>query len=414
MPRALIVVENMSVPADPRVWPQCRTLTHVGWDVTVICPQGADRDTAMHEEIEGVHIHRYVPRPSRGGVAGYAGEYLHALRCTRKLARRLDARGSFDVVHVCNPPDVMPLATLALRRQGAATILDHHDLTPELFESRFARRGAVLRATLHGERLAYRLADVVLAANDSFRENALDRGGKQAADVFVVRNGPDTSVFRPVAPDPALRRGRQHLIGYAGIIGAQDGIDVALEALAALRERRQDWTAVFAGSGDALDSARAHCSTLGLDDVVTFLGFVHERERLVTILSTCDVALSPEPRNGLNERSTLIKVAEYLAVGTPVVAFDLLETRRTAGEYAQYASGDSPISFAEAIDALLDDAPRREAMSTGGRARAVDLLSWSTSEGAFLEAYERALHHPAAEERRRSRRDRRRTRLERA
>ena len=270
------------------------------------------------------------------------------------------------------------------------------------------------RSTLHGERLAYRLADVVLAANDSFHKNALDRGGKQAADVFVVRNGPDTSVFRPVTPDPALRRDGRYLIGYAGIIGTQDGVDVALDALAALRERRQDWTAIFAGSGDALDGARAQCSMLGLDDVVTFLGFVDERERLVRVLSTCDIALSPEPRNKLNERSTLIKVAEYLAVGAPVVAFDLIETRRTAGEYAQYASDDTPTSFAEAIDVLLDDAPRRESMSAGGRARAVDGCRGTRPKVHFLEAYERALHHPAADERRRSRRHRRRTRLERA
>jgi len=414
VPRALIVVENMSVPADPRVRAQSRTLTAAGWDVTVLCPRGIDRDTAPYEEIDGVQVHRYTPRTSPGGLSGYAGEYFQALRSTRKLARRLEADGSFDVVQVCNPPDVMPLAVLALRRRGAATIFDHHDLTPELFESRFRRRGLLHRATLTAERLAYRLSDVVVATNESFRENALGRGHKQATDVFVVRNGPDTSVFRPVPPDPSLRRDGRHLIGCAGIIGPQDGIDVALDALATLRERRQDWTAVFAGSGDALEAAREQCSQLGLDDVVAFLGFVADRERLVTILSTCDVALSPEPRNGLNERSTLIKVSEYLAVGTPVVAFDLPETRRTAGENAQYAGGDTPAAFADAIDELLDNEPRRQEMSAGGRARAVELLSWSSSEATLLDAYERALHHPAAEARRRRRRDRRGTRLERA
>jgi glycosyltransferase involved in cell wall biosynthesis len=400
VPRALFIVENMSVPADPRVWPECRSLTHAGWDVAVVCPQGTEHDVDSHEEVEGVHVHRYCPRLSKGGVPGYAAEYTRALRSTRALATRLDAERSFDVVHVCNPPDVMLLALLGLRRRGAATIFDHHDLSPELFESRFGSRGLMHWATLGAERFAYNLADVVIATNESFRRVALTRGQKQPEDVFVVRNGPDPAVFRPVSPDPDLRRGKRHLIGFAGVIGPQDGVEVALDALAVLRERREDWAAVFAGSGDALDTARAHCSALDLDDVVEFLGFIHDRELLVTILSTCDIGLSPEPRSALNEQSTLIKVAEYLAVGTPVVAFDLTETRRTAGDSAQYATRDEPSALADAIEILLDDPSRRATMGARGRTRVEHSLSWANSESALLEAYERARTHPAAERRR--------------
>ncbi len=401
VPRTLIAVENMSVPADPRVWPECRSLTRNGWDVTVICPQGQQRDTSPYEEVEGVHVHRYVPSFATGGMRGYVSEYGRALAHTRALARRLEAEHPFEVVHACNPPDVMLLALLGLRRRGAGTIFDQHDLTPELFESRFGGRGPVHRGTLLAERLAFRLADVVISANRSFGDLARLRGGKQPEDVFVVRNGPDPTVFRPVPPDPSLKRGKRYLIGFAGVIGPQDGVEEALGALAVLHERRTDFAAVFAGSGDALDQARTRCAALGLDDVVEFLGFIHDRERLVTVLSTCDIGLSPEPPSALNSRSTLIKVAEYMAVGTPVVAFDLLETRRTAEDGAEYAAAASPAAFADAIEVLLDDTERREAMGARARARVEQTLSWAESEATLIEAYERARTHPAARRRRR-------------
>lgn len=399
VPSALIVVENMSVPADPRVWPECTSLAAGGWDVTVIAPQGTTSDLDEVEVVAGIEIHRYPPRPSSGGLRGYSVEYAHALRCTRRLARSLAPSRRFDVAQFCNPPDVMALALLELRRRGVAMVFDHHDLVPELFQTRFGSNGIVGRATLAAERLSFRLADVVVSANESFREVALERGRKLPEDVFVVRNGPSSSVFKPLAPDPDLKR-RPFLIGYAGVIGPQDGVDTALEALATLRRQRDDWTAVFAGAGDAFDEARRQCMALGLEDVVDLIGFVDDRDTLVRLLSTCDVCLSPEPRNALNEHSTLIKVAEYMAVGRPVVAFDLEETRRTAGEAAIYAGGDDAESLAAAIGALLDAPDRRVTMGEVGRRRVEESLSWKHSEEALLAAYRRALGHPAAGKRR--------------
>jgi glycosyltransferase involved in cell wall biosynthesis len=306
--------------------------------------------------------------------------------------RRLSRTRRFDVVHACNPPDFLLIAAIPLRRRGAATIFDHHDLSPELYLAKYGRgRVVVPRALRIAERAGFALADVVLATNESFRAIAITRGRKARHDVFVVRNGPDTNIFRPTEPDADLRVDAEHLIGYVGLMGSQDGVDVALEALAVLRTRRKDWRAVFVGDGDALADARSLSSRRGLDDVVTFTGYVRDRERLVRMIAACDVCISPEPRNPLNERSTLIKVAEYMAVGRPVAAFDLVETRRTAGEAAAYAEGDDPVSFADVIAALLDDPAKRERMGALGRERAEATLGWNESERELLAAYARAL-----------------------
>ncbi len=399
MGSALFLVENNSVPADPRVWAECTSLTRAGWDVTVICPMGRDRDRDAFVQVEGVQIHRFDLAPSTS-AAGYVREYAVALFRMSMLVRRLARSRRFDVVQACNPPDFLLLAAITLRRQGAALIFDHHDLSPELSVAKFGRRGAIWRALTLAERAGFALADVVLATNESFREVAIQRGHKAASDVFVVRNGPDTDVFRPTEPDPDVRAGAVHVIGYVGIIGAQDGVDVALEALDALRRRRRDWRAVFVGDGDALPEAKALTTRLGLDDVVSFEGYVQDRNRLVRMISAFDVCISPEPRNALNERSTLIKVAEYMAVGRPVVAFDLVETRRTAGDAAVYAARDDPDAFADAIAPVLDDAAERERMGAMARERAELTLSWSASEKVLLAAYARALDRAARRRRR--------------
>jgi glycosyltransferase involved in cell wall biosynthesis len=390
MGSALLLVENNSVPADTRVWAECTSLRRAGWDVTVISPKGRDYDLEGFSDLEGVRIHRFDLVPSSSGL-GYVGEYGLALLRTGALVRRLARTSHFDVVHACNPPDFLLVAAIPLRRRGAAMIFDHHDLSPELYFAKYGRGRVVLRALQVAERVGFALADVVLATNESFRAIAISRGRKAQHDVFVVRNGPDTEIFRPTEPDRDLRAGAEHLIGYIGLIGPQDGVDVALEALAVLRARRGDWRAVFVGDGDALPNARSLSRRLGLDEVVSFVGYVRDRDRLVRMIAACDVCISPEPRNPLNERSTLIKVAEYMAVGRPVVAFDLVETRRTAGEAALYAERDDPIAFADAIAGLLDDPAKREHMGALGRERAETTLGWKESEKELLAAYARAL-----------------------
>ena len=399
----LIIVENDTVPADSRVWSMCLSLRRAGWEITVVSPKGSKRDTSAFERIEGVDIHRFQMAESSGSALGYLREYVLAFARIRRLVRTVSNRKRFDVVQACNPPDFLLLTAIRLRRQGAAAIFDHHDLSPELHAAKYEKGFFSRQALVLLERLAFSLADVTLATNESFRDVAVRRGRQAPENVFVVRNGPDLELFEPVEPDPALRSGSEHLIGYVGMMNSQDGIDLAVEALAALLRRRSDWHAVFVGDGEVLPDAERAVQRLGLEPYVTFTGFVRDRARLAQIISSCDVCLSPEPRNSLNEKSTLVKVAEYMAVGRPVVAFDLTETRRTAGEAAVYAERDDAQAFAKAIDDLLSDPERRARMGSGGRERARSDLGWNRSEEALIQAYARALERATSRSGRRSR-----------
>jgi glycosyltransferase involved in cell wall biosynthesis len=388
---ALILVENLSVPFDRRVWQECLTLADAGFEVSVICPQGSGRDQEIFEQREGVTIHRYALEPAVGGPVGYAREYATALWRTRRIALRLAAARPFDLVHACNPPDLLLPAVRVLKRRGAAFVFDHHDLVPELYESRFGRgRDLLYRLTLAAERWTFRLADVVIATNESYRRIALTRGRKRTEDVFVVRSGPDPDRFVPVEPDASLRRGKPHLLAYLGVMGPQDGVDHALRALAQLRERRDDWYAIFVGGGDVQPEMQRLAESLRLGDAVEFTGRIPDRE-VLRVLSTADVCLAPDPKNPLNDVSTMNKIVEYLALARPVVSFDLVEARVSAGEAALYAQPNEDASFAACIESLLDDPELRRRLGDAGRSRFERELSWDRSRVELVRAYERAL-----------------------
>jgi glycosyltransferase involved in cell wall biosynthesis len=385
----LILVENLSVPFDRRVWQECTTLRDAGWTVHVICPQGTSRDTEPEAEVDGVHIHRYPLLPAAGGPAGYLREYTAALWHTTRLALRV---GPVDVVHACNPPDLLFLVALLLKRRGARFVFDQHDLVPELYLSRFGRgKDRLYRAVCALERLTYRYADVVLATNESYREVALQRGGKSRDEVFVVRSAPAVERFRPVRPEPQLRRAAPHLLCYLGVMGPQDGVDYALRALAALRDElgRTDWHAVFIGAGDTFDTMVALSDELGLTDRVEFTGRIPDAD-LVRYLSTADICLAPDPHNPLNDVSTMNKIMEYMAMRRPIVSFDLTEARVSAGDAAVYAAANDEIEFAKHIARLLDDPQERRRMGEFGHERVTTELSWNHSARALLAAYDAA------------------------
>jgi glycosyltransferase involved in cell wall biosynthesis len=383
----LMLVENLSVPFDRRVWDEARALAAAGSNVTIICPRGIDRDGDAHEERDGVRILRYEPGPAGGGAAGYVREYGIAFARIAKLVRRLARTERYHIVHAANPPDLLLLAALPLRRHSRF-VFDHHDLAPELFEARFGRRGPVYWALRLLERISFSLAHVVIATNESYAEIATQRGGKSRAAVFVVRNAPDTEVFQPSPPRASLDG--THLLAYVGMMGPQDGVDQALLALARLRDHRGDWRAVFAGDGDARPGLEHLAAELGLLDRVEFAGLVSQAE-VIALLDRADVCLAPEPSSPLNERSTMIKVAEYMAMCRPVVAFDLTETRRTAGPAAAYAPPGDVDAFAERISGLLADPGERIRLGELGRERVVSSLSWRHSTTILLAAYAHAL-----------------------
>jgi len=391
--RALLISENAPLPADRRVWSEARTLYAAGWEVVAVCAAAADREQPARETLEGIEVRRYPLKPA-GSSRGYLREYGQALWRIRGLVRELQRERPFDVVHVASPPDFLHVAARSARRRGARLIFDHHDLTPELFRTRFGRAGLAHRALLAIERRAMRAADVVVSTNESYRQIALRRGGVDPADVFVVRNGPDLERFRPVEPEPELRRGRAHLIAYLGMMGPQDGIDDALRALAVLRTLRgEDWHAVFVGEGEVRPAMEAMAARLGITELVEFTGWRGD-EDIRRILSTADVGLEPDPPNPLNRSSTMIKVLEYMAMGCPVAAYELEETRVSAGEAAAYAREAAPEALACCIDALLADPGRRERMREYGHERVAE-LSWQRSATVLLDAYERAMGREA-------------------
>jgi glycosyltransferase involved in cell wall biosynthesis len=389
--RALILVENLSVPFDRRVWQESTTLRDAGWDVHVICPQGTKRDTEPYVELDGVKIHRYPLKAATGGPKGYVKEYGAALWHTMRLARKI---GRVDVVHACNPPDLLFLVARMLKRKGARFVFDQHDLCPELYLSRFADRGEdfLYRGVCRLELATYKAADVVISTNESYRTAAIERGGKHPDDVFVVRSAPIIDRFRQVDPEPELKKGKPHLLCYLGVMGPQDGVDYALRSLKLLRDElgRDDWHAVFVGAGDTFDEMVALAKRLGLDDVVEFTGRIPD-EDLVRYLSTSDVCLSPDPHNPLNDVSTMNKVMEYMAMSRAIVSFELTEARVSAGEAAVYAPANDELEFAKLTARLLDDPEERARMGKLGKERVEGPLAWGNSQKALLAAYDRAV-----------------------
>ncbi|MGB3438057.1 MAG: glycosyltransferase family 4 protein [Actinophytocola sp.] len=389
--KALILVENLSVPFDRRVWQESQTLRDAGWDVHVICPQGTKRDQEPYVELDGVKIHRYPLAAATGGPKGYVKEYGTALWHTMRLARKIAKAGRIDVVHACNPPDLLFLVAKMLKRKGTRFVFDQHDLCPELYLSRFAERGEDLlyRGVCRLEQATYRAADVVISTNESYREAAITRGNMAPDKVFVVRSAPVIERFRQVGPEPALKKGKPHLLCYLGVMGPQDGVDYALRSLAHLRKEREDWHAVFVGSGDTFDEMVALAKRLGLDDIVEFTGRIPD-EDLVRYLSTADVCLSPDPHNPLNNVSTMNKVMEYMAMSRPIVSFELREARVSAGDAAVYAPANDELEFARLTARLLDDPEERERMGKLGKERVEGPLAWTNSQKALLAAYDAA------------------------
>ena len=387
--RVLIIVENLPVPFDRRVWQESRTLRDAGAQVVVICPKGKDF-TAPYEEIEGIHVYRH-DLPTEGDSAlGYLKEYAVALWAELRLAIKVRRRHGFDVIHACNPPDLIFLVALPFRLLGSRFIFDHHDINPELYEAKFNRRDKFWSLLRAFERLTFALADVSIATNNSYRDIAIERGRMAPDRVFVVRSGPDLSKFKTRPVDPALRNGRRFLVGYVGVMGEQEGIDLLLQSVAELvRRGRQDIQFCMVGSGPSLAALRAMAAELEIDAYVSFLGRVPD-DLLLSVLSSADLCVNPDRVNPMNDKSTMNKIIEYMAVGKPIVQFDVVEGRFSAGDASVYAAANDPLDFASKIEELLADPDRRATMGRVGQQRVVDDLSWAHQIPKLVAAYQKA------------------------
>ncbi len=391
--RALIVVQNLPVPLDRRVWLECKALRQAGYEVSVICVKGAD-DSA-YEELDGVHIYRYRQPPPTRGALSYLWEFAYCWVRTALLSFRVARRHGFDIFQACNPPDTYWALGAIYKLLGKRFVYDQHDLNPEVFLSRFGVPcGLVAKAQYRSlcwlERMTYRFADEVISPNESYRQVALDRGGRRPDRVTVVRSGPDTSRMRPVLARPELRRGRAHLAVYLGIMGPQDGVDLALRALDVYVHElaRDDLHLALLGFGDCFDDLKSLATALKLGDFVTFTGRADAR-LISEYLSTASVGLSPDPLNPLNDVSTMNKTMEYMAYALPVVAFDLKETRVSAADAAIYVEPGDIAAYAKAMAALVDDPDTRADMAIAGRRRASAVLDWEPQRRAYVEVYDR-------------------------
>jgi glycosyltransferase involved in cell wall biosynthesis len=400
--KALIIVENNSVPFDRRVWREALALRDAGWQVSVLCPESpeddrlvvADSSAGDYEVIEGVHIYRFPVQFAEHGVLAFVREYATALLASIRLSGRVLREQGFDVLQVCNPPDIFFALGAYYRLRGRGFIFDHHDLFPESVEYRYGGASGRLMLWLASlfERLTFRAANVVIATNESYRDVAIQRGRVDPDHVFVVRNGPELAFIDKTVPDPSLKDGYPYLACYLGVMGVEDGLEPMMEAIRYIVQdlERGDIQFVLMGDGRqrhyALDRVRAW----DLGEQVLLPGRVPD-ETVRRYLSTADVCLSPDPYTPLNNLSTMNKIIEYMAFGKPVVSFDLKEARVSAEEAAVFVPCGDDRAFAEAIVALLDDPERRARMGQFGRQRVLTKLAWDHQKPHLCAAYETAL-----------------------
>lgn len=387
--RILIIVQNLPVPFDRRVWLECQALTSAGYRVAVVCPKG--KGDPGYEVIDGVEIHRYRPYAPGGSKLSFVAEYAYSFLATAWHTLKARRNGRFAVIQACNPPDIFWPIALAFRLERTKFVFDHHDLCPELFLSRFEHPPALpFKGLLWLERRTFRTARHVISTNESYRQIAIERGGKSPGDVTVVRTGPNPDRLKRGPAEEELKRGRKHLVAYIGVMGPQDGVDIAVRAAGIIVREfgRDDIAFTLIGSGDCYDELVALRDELNLQGHVEFTGRAPD-ELVIKIMSTASAGLSPDPKNPLNDVSTMNKTMEYMAFELPVVAFDLRETRVSAQDAAVYATPNDVHEYAKALVGLLDDEAARAQLGKLGRARVEDDLAWSHQERAYLGVYQR-------------------------
>jgi len=389
MRSCVIIVENLPVPLDRRVWQEASALRDAGWKVSVICPR-TEKYPLEYEVIDDIAIYRHpLPLEARGRF-GFIAEYGAALFHETRLLAKVLRREGFDLIQACNPPDLIFLVAAPYRMLGKRFVFDHHDVTPELFTAKFGQKG-VLHALLRMmEWLTFKSADVVISANETFRQIAIGRGGKQPNDVITVYSIPDKSRLQRVEPDARLRNGKASVLGYVGIVGDQDGLDHLVRAVYLLRTKHQftDFQAIVVGDGPALQSAKALAQELGVEESITFTGYL-SGEQLLRHLSSFDIGVMPDPVNEYNDKISMNKVFEYCALGIPSVAYPLAETRHLLGDAGVFSRTTEPAGLAEACLTLLRDKSLRKRTSAHAKRLSDTKFSWDRERSKYVAAFER-------------------------
>lgn len=386
-----IIIENLTVPVDRRMWQEARTLAEAGHRVSVVCPTGRGFEQT-YEVRDGIEIYRHKLWEAAGPI-GYFLEYAIALASEFRLALKAYRRTRFRIIHAANPPDTIFLIALFFRIFGVRFIFDHHDLNPELYEAKFGRRGLFYRFVCLAERLTYRTATVSIATNESYRGIALTRGGMSPERAFVVKSCPDLKHIRIGPPRPELKLGKPFMVVYVGVMAPQDGLDLLLESIRYIVQEagRHDVSFSLIGRGPETQKLKGWAAEKGLDSCVTFTGRVPDAE-MWAYLSTADLGVAPDPKNPMNDKSTMNKILEYMAFGLPVVLYDLTEGRRSAGDAALYARPNDPIDFARQMMKLLDCEDLRRTLGARARQRIEEGLNWDIEKRELLKAYETALN----------------------
>jgi glycosyltransferase involved in cell wall biosynthesis len=384
-----MLLENGPYSQDTRVPAEATALVSAGYTVSVICPRGTQK--GWRDMLDGVRVYRYPAPPDGDGLLGYLWEYGYSMVAMLLLSLVVAFSEGFDVIHAHCPPDTSVLIAALYKPFGKSFVYDHHDLAPEMYYARFRDGGNrwVYRALVLLEKLSCRLASRVIATNESYKAVEMERGRVPAERIYVVRNGPNLERLQPAEPAPALQQRASTILGYVGHMGPQDGVDYLLRALHHLVYDldRRDVFCVVVGKGDMLSELKALAEELETERYVWFTGWIPD-EDLLRYLSTADICLDPDPSNPFTDRSTMVKMMEYMALGKPIVAFDLPEHRVTAQDAAVYARPNDELDFARQIAALMDDPERRRAMGAKGRKRIEEELAWPHQIGFLLEAYE--------------------------
>ena len=387
--KVLIIVQNLPVPFDRRVWQEANELATHGYQVTIICPKGKGYERS-HEVLNGISIYRHPLPYEAKGALGYLLEYSWSLFWEFILAIWVLMGEGFDVIHACNPPDdIFVIGGFFKFFFGKKFLFDHHDISPELYEAKFGHRGFLYKIMLLWERLTFKMADVSIATNQSYRKIAIERGGMAPEKVFVVRSGPSLERLKIQQPTPALRKGRSHLVGYVGVMGQQEGIQYLIEAAHYIVTvlKRTNIQFVLVGGGPSLQDFQRLTTEKHMDDYISFTGRAPE-ETLLQVLNTADICVNPDEVNPMNDKSTMNKIVEYMALGKPIVQFDLTEGRFSAGEASLYAKANDAIDFANKIMELIDNPDKRAAMGAFGRARVERELAWQYEAPKLLAAYD--------------------------